>query len=195
MFRPSDPEDFNLTYPFQVDYYRSGFSSLFRFIPIGGGKIDDNHHASNVYSGVTYLLHSPYEMFSRTSKKVQSSPDNALVIYINPQRTILDESLHEDPPEKRGCYLRGEKPLRFFKVFNKANCRSECLINATLEACGCVQFFMIRREDTRVCGVNDMKCFVGVEDEIEGNEHACGCLPDCDELTYAVDIQRMEFTK
>ena len=40
---------------------------------------------------------------------------------------------------RRGCYLKNEKPLKFFKIYTKNNCRSECLANKTLEVCGCAQ--------------------------------------------------------
>jgi Amiloride-sensitive sodium channel len=192
-----DPAEHNVTYPTKVNFYRSGFSSLFRLLPYTMNvdeEIDVNHHVSYPFLGVNYLFHSPYEMFSRTSKNLQSSPFNSLLVYINPQLTWIDEALSKYPPERRGCYLPDEKPLKYFRKFTKGNCQSECLINATLETCGCVQFYMIRNDRTRVCGVNDMKCYKHVEETLQ-QDNKCACYLDCGEIEYNFDVRRMEFTK
>jgi amiloride-sensitive sodium channel len=54
---------------------------------------------------------------------------------------------------RRGCYFvadgvehgEDERILKYFNIYTKGNCKQECLINRTLEICGCVQFFMIRK--------------------------------------------------
>jgi acid-sensing ion channel, other len=170
--------------------------SLFRYIPraLGPRSLDENHHSSSTFLGVNYFFHSPYEMFTKNSKHFQSSPSNALIMYIDPQLTLIEDALKDYPPERRGCYLQNEKPLRYFKKFTKGNCRSECLINSTLQKCGCVQFFMIRDLETRVCGINDMMCYRQVEDSLQ-RDNLCSCYLECGEIVYSLSVHRMEFTK
>lgn len=197
-----NPDNDNVTYPTKVTYYRSGLMSNFRIVVHIDEKLKyldredpaPNHHDSYIANGVKYLLHSPYEMITRSTKSLQSSEYNSLKVFVTPQFTWIDDHLKEYPPNRRGCFLPNEKPLKYFKKFTKGNCQSECLINATLDACGCVQFFMNRDSKTRVCGVNDMKCYKNIEDRLEeGNK--CSCYLECGEIEYNFEIARLEYVR
>jgi acid-sensing ion channel, other len=110
---------------------------------------------------------------------------------LNPVKTIIDEALETYEPQRRGCYLKAEKLLKYFKIYTKNNCRSECLANKTLTICGCAQFFMVRDVSTRVCGVNDMKCYKKIDEESE-NHDWCECLIECGEIEYKTETKQME---
>ncbi len=43
---------------------------------------------------------------------------------------------------RRQCYFDGERQLKFFQIYTKANCELECLTNLTLRYCNCSAFFM-----------------------------------------------------
>ncbi len=43
---------------------------------------------------------------------------------------------------RRQCYFDGERQLKFFQIYTKANCKLECLTNMTLRYCRCSAFFM-----------------------------------------------------
>jgi acid-sensing ion channel, other len=148
------------------------------------------HHESFNYEGVNYLIHNPFEMFSRDSKLHQTVANHSITVYLNPVKTIIDEALEAYEPQRRGCYLKQEKPLKYFKIYTKNNCRSECLANKTLAVCGCAQFFMVRDVSTRVCGVNDMKCYKKIDQESE--DHDCDCLIECGEIEYKTETKQTE---
>jgi hypothetical protein len=199
--RPVDPEDYlqrhNESYPMSVWSYRSGFRSKITFISRNYywdkyREIDKNHHPTQVYSGVRYLFHAAFDLFSKSSIQHFSLSAFRVLFLLNPQLTIIDEALHAYPVEKRGCYLPEEKVLKFFKVFSKENCRTECLANKTLSVCGCVQFFMVRKISTRICGIQDMKCYQKVEKDLSSS-NPCNCYLECGEVIYKVDPKRMEF--
>jgi acid-sensing ion channel, other len=80
--------------------------------------------------------------------------------------------------------------LKFFKVYNRANCEHECLAQITLNACNCVQFYMVRNSSTRICGVADEKCFRKIEESFEVEKEKCKCLQPCERVKYEVEVER-----
>jgi hypothetical protein len=46
---------------------------------------------------------------------------------------------------RRQCYFAGERHLKFFKLYTKANCELECMTNLTLRYCNCSAFYMPRK--------------------------------------------------
>lgn len=100
------------------------------------------------------------------------------------------------PPESRNCYYEDERKLKFFKMYAQSHCEFECLANYTLKKCGCVRFSMPRTNDTRVCGMEDISCYVEAlrtwppyEPEKE-SEVPCGCLKDCNYLKYSTKSEK-----
>jgi acid-sensing ion channel, other len=196
----TDPEtnDLERPIPKPLSSHRSGLRSHLRMLLDSAGvpeqyrKVDKNHHESQVYAGVRYLFHSPYDMFSKSSIRHHSLPQFRVVFFIYPQMTRIDDALNDYSPAKRGCYLPNEKPLKFFKKITKENCRAECLANKTLGDCGCAQFFMVREVATRVCGISDMKCYQKVETDLSSSD-PCQCLLECGEVVYKIEEKRMDF--
>ncbi|GLH16381.1 Pickpocket protein 28 [Gryllus bimaculatus] len=95
-------------------------------------------------------------------------------------------------PDDRLCFFPGERALRFFKHYTLANCELECLANATLRACGCVEFYMPRSPETPICGQKNLTCSrrvatllhaaqLGIETEVEDH---CNCLQSCSYVKY-----------
>jgi hypothetical protein len=86
-----------------VRNHKSGYFSTIQ-LGINGYKnedyLDKNHHESLVYQGAKYLIHSPYELFSRESASHQTIVNHSLIVYLNPQKTIIDEALESYPPER-----------------------------------------------------------------------------------------------
>jgi acid-sensing ion channel, other len=200
----------NKPYPLNVSEYRSGFLSVLQQSR-WKRPLDINHHEKFNYQGINYFIHSPYEMISRETPSHQSIVNHSMIIYLNPQKTIIDEALEKYSPERfelvfktcgdfssyhddfrRGCYLNEEKPLKFFKIYTENNCRSECLANKTLAVCGCAQFYMVREVSTRICGVADMKCYKKVENEYQ-NQDLCKCYLECGEIKYRTEQQQNDF--
>ncbi|KAG5667493.1 hypothetical protein PVAND_015473 [Polypedilum vanderplanki] len=145
------------------------------------------------YSPKVYV-HNPYESYTKDSFSFNSNRREKNNFFIEPKQILIDETLKSYSAKIRQCYFqpqsendttKSERALRFFKVYTKANCRHECVINKTFEICGCVQFFMIYNKTTRICGIHDIKCYQKVEFEL-GNNDECKCYPYCGEIIYNV---------
>jgi hypothetical protein len=63
-----------------------------------------------------------------------------------------------------------------------------------MNACGCAQFYMVRDVATRVCGLQDMKCYKAVEAESKGQDW-CKCYLECGEVVYKTEQKQNDFVK
>jgi hypothetical protein len=92
-------------YPMKVVTYKTSFYS---YVRMGGerkenieeGLFDPSEHETFTRQGVQYFIHSPYEMFSRESASHQTIVNHSMIVYLNPQKTIIDEALESYPPER-----------------------------------------------------------------------------------------------
>lgn len=190
----SDATKLNFTYPIHTQHSLLGFSSIINLESL----ISKDHmkniihkHKSLNLKGYNFYLHNPYDYVSKFSRQMRSKLGSTLYILISPKLKIIEQDLKYYEPTKRGCYLQDERSLQFFKNYTKSNCQFECLANMTLTQCNCVQFFMVRTEDTRICGLKDMKCYKKVEEEIE----SCGCLIKCGEIEYNIEVKENDFIR
>jgi hypothetical protein len=62
--------------------------------------VDQNHHKSFDYQGVKFLIHNPYEMFSKLSASHTTIANSSMVVFLNPQTTIIDEVLKGYEPKR-----------------------------------------------------------------------------------------------
>lgn len=111
--------------------------------------------------------------------------------------THNEDSLRVFQPETRGCYFDGEKQLRFFKAYTKANCEYECMSNFTFNSCQCTKFQMVRTDKMPLCDVV-LGCNADLvysfprnyyekpENRKKHPHYPCGCLPSCTEIKYKV---------
>jgi hypothetical protein len=90
-------------YPMSAVDHKSGYFSIIQ-LGISGFSgqdyLDENHHESLVHEGAKYLIHSPYELFSRESASHETIVNHSLIVYVNPQKTIIDKALESYPPER-----------------------------------------------------------------------------------------------
>lgn len=101
--RPSNPGGPDNPYPTSVADFRSGFFATLRKLSNHAKEnenLDFNHHESFDYQGLNYLIHSPYELFSKTSTVHQSIVNHSIIIHLNPQKTIIDAALENYKPKK-----------------------------------------------------------------------------------------------
>lgn len=69
--------------------------------------------------------------------------DQMTVISVIPKViTITSNDLKRYAPQVRRCYLRSERPLRFFRSYSQRKCELECLANFIKKTCGCVHYGM-----------------------------------------------------
>lgn len=92
--------------------------------------------------GFPLELHMPDELPNYQSPLTFIPAEHVAEIVIKPKVTITSEALHKYTPQERGCYLKSEHRLRFFKSYSQRKCELECLTNFTKKECGCVLFDM-----------------------------------------------------
>lgn len=86
------------------------------------------------------------------------------------------------------------------KTYTQQNCYLECIANFSLQVCGCVKFSMPRDDDTPICGVFNVLCYISVENtlwEDAGSKdpaiNKCNCLPACSSISYDAEISQAKF--
>jgi hypothetical protein len=100
----------NNSYPTSVTTYESGFFSLYNILSStsnfhkGDYKNYKKHHKSFIYQGLNFLINSPYEIFSQWSKTYRTITNNSIVVYLKPERRIIDKALEKYRPEKYECF-------------------------------------------------------------------------------------------
>jgi acid-sensing ion channel, other len=108
--------------------------------------------------GFRLALHSPVEI-PRMSKLFYSIPfEKQTTISVEPVMMYSSKDIKDYDPVSRQCYFQGERILKFFKTYTKANCELECLAKLTLTLCGCVLFSMPRDNSTEICNLSKIKC-------------------------------------
>lgn len=90
------------------------------------------------------IIHSPEELPYRAGHHFFLGENDVAGCRVASDLRAIDKSLESWTPEQRNCFIDGEKNLKFFKIYTKANCEHECLSQAVLKTCGCVPFYMIR---------------------------------------------------
>lgn len=148
-----------------------------------------------------YFLKNTYKVIFHLPNEIPTIFHNAEFVQLNTQTLVKltavsyssNEQLKHVPIEKRGCYFEGEKALKFFKSYTKAQCNFECLTNFTLRRCGCVKFNYPRSQNTSVCTLDDNACsFKALIDWPEKDEMSmsfampCNCYPPCTDIHYII---------
>jgi acid-sensing ion channel, other len=92
--------------------------------------------------GFNIYLHLPSEAPQISKQFFTMAFYHHTQVMINPVVYLSDPELRNFPVEKRQCFFSDERYLRFFKNYTKNNCEIECLVNLTLNKCGCLMFHM-----------------------------------------------------
>lgn len=142
------------------------------------------------------LIHDPDTLPTFTVKKDFSTFEygTAMDIIVTPEVTRTDKNLKKLNPIERGCYFDGEKSLYYFKKYSQKSCEVECLTNATLDACGCVDIEQPFKNKAEIClnisrhrssCANDLQSNIYVSSDLS-MEFGCLCLPLCNSITYNI---------
>jgi hypothetical protein len=90
-------------YPMRVTDHLSGYYAVLRTNEnYKNMKLFANHHGSFVHQGDNYFIHSPYELFSRDSAYHRTVVGHLLIVYLNPQKTNIDDPLKNYEPYRFG---------------------------------------------------------------------------------------------
>lgn len=140
------------------------------------------------YPTMQVFLHLPSELPTRYSKNVPVSFGSNIAIRVAVKSQRTDDSLRSYTPDVRKCFFEGEKRLRFFKSYTKALCDLECVTNATLLACDCVNFWMPRNEATQICMYTQLSCAYDIFPSMTDDDRAkCDCYPPCNDIKYEIE--------
>lgn len=92
--------------------------------------------------GFKVALHFPGEWPRIKQQFIEVPLNKKASITVKPQVIYTSKSLKSYKPGARQCFYQNERSLKFFKIYTKANCEFECIVNFTLNVCGCVAFYM-----------------------------------------------------
>jgi acid-sensing ion channel, other len=153
-----------------------------------GEKDAQNQCVSETGSFLLYL-HLPNEITTPFHQKIRSPFECLKTLKMRVTSYKADDSMKSYSPEKRGCYFKGEKNLKFFKSYTKTLCDYECMTNYTLKHCGCVKFSMPRDNSTPICDIDKVSCYYNIELNWPGTDYdgaPCDCLPPCNDIKYTI---------
>jgi acid-sensing ion channel, other len=157
------------------------------------------------FSGSCPKIGVGFKLFLHLPNEIMTPFHQEQFVYWNQEKTIIlkakvytaSKLLKKYKPQKRNCYFEGERKLKFFGVYTKAQCDYECLTNFTLDRCDCVRFSMPREENTAICDIDKVDCYVRAEREwshsignVKDNLMPCGCLPPCEDIRYSIQYER-----
>lgn len=95
--------------------------------------------------GLRIIVHNSDE-FPRSGDQIFFVNYNEVIdAFASVEMSMIDDNLKKWKPEKRNCYLNGERNLKYFKKYTKNNCIDECRSEKMFKACDCVPFHMIRK--------------------------------------------------
>jgi hypothetical protein len=88
-------------YPMKVKDYQNGFdSTVMTNKYFNDLEFFQNIHESFIQQGNNYFISSPDEYFSKESAHHRTIVNHSLVVYLNPQKTIIDSNLEHYRPER-----------------------------------------------------------------------------------------------
>jgi len=128
---------------------------------------------------------------------------NAAAGYITTIRISLSQQNSEDPTpqlnkDQRGCRFQGEnEDLSSFKSYSKVNCLLDCNMEFAEKVCGCRPWdYPIANSinntkhstEGRICDFFGNSCFNKILRENFAPGCDSKCMPDCNKITYSMDI-------
>ena len=141
-------------------------------------------------------LHSPYNLPDVSFHFAMVPFETHSRIFIKPLSIVTPDHLSSYSKNLRHCIFKYEKKLSFFKVYSRANCEMECQTNHFIKKCGCVKFFMIHNESTRICQtVSEINCFKNAITVLRDAKNACNCLSACNDIQYDFVTTNMAFSE
>ena len=132
--------------------------------------------------------------------KISSGYINKITIKI--LEISADETLHSLDKEQRGCRFTEESnDLSSVKSYSKVNCLLDCKMDEAEKICGCRPWDYppptynndsTVSKQTKICDFYGSSCFNKVlQENVESVCHE-KCVPNCDEISYSISIDKEE---
>ncbi|CAH1100673.1 unnamed protein product [Psylliodes chrysocephalus] len=166
---------------------------------------NNDHFCNTDAQGFRVLLHAPYTLPRLRRQFFNVGFERSVIATVRPRAMTTSGTVQQFDSSIRKCYFSTEKKLKFFKIYSPQNCKLECLTNYTRKACGCVEYFMPRENETLICGNIHRYCVrraeytlnqKQLEHEVgykENNNSSCDCKPLCSDITYDTDVSSSFF--
>lgn len=151
----------------------------------------------------SFIVHDPFE-FPDSSDGLEFGYRLSVEILITANVIQSDEDVKSVSLEKRNCYFKDERSLKFFKIYSKSNCERECLTMVTYQKCSCVPFYYIRNKTMNVCDIAGFICawkymnldYINYEyTDLYKTNGICNCLSACDSISYDMEIFSAKYDK
>lgn len=153
--------------------------------------VENYYCSSSSSSGFKILLHSPIELPKMANFGFSVALGFETNVVIKPAISEASDIIRSVPSEKRQCLFQIESNLSYFHTYSRKNCEMECESETVEEACGCVLYYMPKRENSKICNRKKALCYDKVLYSIaqtSDQNHSCICLPACYEVNYEREI-------
>jgi amiloride-sensitive sodium channel len=181
-------------FPFRAE--KKNFVSLELVLQINLTKFNRFAYCNLMGAGYKLFFHLPNEIPTPFSLQNFMQFNKEFDFKISATASTFDENTLKYSPNIRKCYFDGERQLKFFKTYTRAQCDFECMTNYTLKACGCVKFSMPRTPDTPMCDLEHGKCLHYAlkqwSDKTHGESMPCDCFQPCNNIEYKIDHIKKE---
>ncbi|XP_076265224.1 pickpocket protein 28-like [Rhynchophorus ferrugineus] len=174
---------------------------------------DIDYTCKGSLEGFRVMLHTPMRIPTPSQQYFKVPLDEVVLGSIQPVMITTSDTVKVYNPKRRECYFPAERTLRYFKIYTQLNCQLECLTNFTLSLCNCVNFYMPRTGNTKICGAAKKNCMMLAEkwlqtkglvkklnelrtkpknntDDDDLSVPFCDCMPICTDLTYDVETSQ-----
>lgn len=180
-------ENVSLTYPYRVGISGKGVDIRFNM------SINDTEKdilCSSIIEGFKIQIHSGDEIPRMRERYYHIPFDHDVRILVRPNLMVTSPSLIKNyEQDKRKCIDKNEHSLQFFQQYTQRNCLLDVLAVKMADTCKCVQFWMPRANDTKICySQANFQCIQFVQNEIYNASMTNKCLPVCDSVTYDAEI-------
>ncbi|XP_057370231.1 pickpocket protein 28-like [Daphnia carinata] len=160
--------------------------------------LDDTSVTSGKFDGFKVLLHSPEEFPDVSHRGFVIGLGTETFVAVKATTSFYaDEVARQVSPNKRQCYVEGEKKLKYFQRYSRSACSVECDTQMMEDRCHCRPFFFKGDNRTKLCEINAYSCISEVYEDIHSRGDYCGevcnCLPPCSDTWYEPEISYASF--
>ncbi|XP_035790347.1 pickpocket protein 28-like [Anopheles albimanus] len=175
------------------------------FVILKARMKDADYLCSNSFQGFKVHLYPPHQYPRVYTQFFRVPLGQEVSVSVDPLVIDTSPKIKSYNSNRRKCFYNRERKLRFFKLYTKNNCETECLSNYTLQSCGCVQFSLPRSPEARVCGLGKTFCCdqalsmlqqMDLLHEMNRSNNfleRCNCLSSCNTVYYNTEISQAQF--
>uniref|UniRef100_A0A0P5S1Q7 Sodium channel protein Nach n=1 Tax=Daphnia magna TaxID=35525 RepID=A0A0P5S1Q7_9CRUS len=161
-------------------------------------NLDDCSVTSGKFDGFKVLLHSPEEFPDVSHRGFVIGLGTETFVAVKATTSFYAEEVaRQVSPNKRQCYVEGEKKLKYFQRYSRSACSVECDTQMMEDRCHCRPFFFKGDNQTKLCEINAYSCISEVYEDIHSRGDYCGeicnCLPPCSDTWYEPEISYASF--